>query len=40
MLDNIRNEPGFSDYLHEAETKFLSERQKVEKLLRDEGIIQ
>lgn len=39
MFENIRNEPEFQDYLLEAETHYLSERQKVEKLLREEGII-
>ncbi len=40
MFDNIRNEPEFQDYLREAENHYLSERQKVEKLLKEEGIIQ
>jgi tetratricopeptide (TPR) repeat protein len=40
MLDNIRSEPEFQDYLREAENHYLSERQKVEKLLKKEGIIQ
>jgi TolB-like protein/AraC-like DNA-binding protein len=40
MFDNIRNEPEFQDYLHEVENHYLSERKKVEKLLKEEGIIQ
>ncbi len=39
MFENIRNMPEFQDYLHEAEIHYLSERRKVEKLLREEGII-
>jgi tetratricopeptide (TPR) repeat protein len=39
MFDNIRNEPEFQDYLREAENHYLSERKKVEKLLKEEGII-
>jgi TolB-like protein/AraC-like DNA-binding protein len=39
MFDNIRNEPEFQDYLHEAENHYLSERSKVEILLKKEGII-
>jgi TolB-like protein/AraC-like DNA-binding protein len=39
MLDNIRNEPEFMDYLHHAETRYFSERKKCEELLRKEGII-
>ena len=39
MLDNIRNEPEFQAYLKEAETHYNAEHKKVEKLLRQEGII-
>jgi hypothetical protein len=39
MLDNIRNEPEFQDYLKDAESHYLSEHKKVEKLLREKGII-
>jgi hypothetical protein len=39
MFDNIRSEPEFQDYLREAENHYLSERKKVEKLLKEEGII-
>ena len=39
MLDNIRNEPGFADYLREAEDRYQYEHKKVEKLLRQEGIL-
>ncbi len=38
MLDNIRNEPEFQDYLKEAETHYNTEHKKVENLLREEGI--
>jgi hypothetical protein len=39
MLDNIRNEPEFQEYLKEAETHYNTEHKKVEKLLREKGII-
>jgi TolB-like protein/AraC-like DNA-binding protein/Flp pilus assembly protein TadD len=39
MLDNIRNEPGFAEYLKEAETRYRNEHDKVEKLLSQEGIL-
>jgi tetratricopeptide (TPR) repeat protein len=39
MFDNIRNEPEFQDYLHEAEIHYLEEHKKVETILRKEGII-
>lgn len=40
MLDNIRKEPEFSDFLKEAEAKYQIERAKVEKLLLAEGILE
>jgi tetratricopeptide (TPR) repeat protein len=39
MLDNIRNEPEFQEYLKEAENHYYAEHKKVEKLLREKGII-
>jgi len=39
MLDNIRSEPEFQEYLKEAENHYNAEHKKVEKLLREEGII-
>ena len=33
MLDNIRDEPGFAEYLKKAEDKYNTEHEKVEKLL-------
>ena len=39
MLDNIRHEPGFAEYLKEAEERYNTEHNKVEKLLRQEGIL-
>ncbi len=39
MFDNIRNTPAFADYLKEAEFKYRQEHEKVEKLLRTEGIL-
>ena len=39
MLDNIRNEPGFSEYLKEAESRYQKEHDEVKKLLRREGIL-
>ncbi|MDP2087919.1 MAG: helix-turn-helix domain-containing protein [Flavobacteriaceae bacterium] len=39
MLDNIRHESGFAAYIKEAEARYQKEHNKVEKLLRAEGII-
>ena len=39
MLDNIRDEPGFAEYLKKAEDKYNTEHKKVEKLLFHEGIL-
>jgi TolB-like protein/AraC-like DNA-binding protein len=39
MLDNIRLEPGFEEYLKEAEARYQKEHDKVEKILRQEGIL-
>ena len=39
MLDNIRNEPGFAEYLKVAEARYRKEPDKVEKLLAREGIL-
>jgi AraC-like DNA-binding protein/tetratricopeptide (TPR) repeat protein len=39
MLDNIRDEPFFKDYLNDIESKFQSERKKTGNLLRREGIL-
>jgi TolB-like protein/AraC-like DNA-binding protein len=39
MLDNIRHEPGFTVYLKMAETRHRNEHDKVEILLRKEGIL-
>jgi hypothetical protein len=39
MLDNIRREPGFEEYLNEAAAKYKKEHDKVEELLRKEGIL-
>jgi TolB-like protein/AraC-like DNA-binding protein len=33
MFDNIRNEPGFGEYLEKAETRYKTEHKKVETLL-------
>ena len=39
MFDNIRNEPGFAEYLTKAQAKYVKEHEKVKKLLLDEGIL-
>ena len=39
MLDNIRNEPGFEEYIKVAEARYRQEHDKVEKLLAREGIL-
>jgi hypothetical protein len=39
MLDNIRHEPGFAEYLKEAEARYHIEHDKVERLLVQEGIL-
>lgn len=39
MFDNIRQEPEFAQYIKEAEVKYQREHNKVEKLLRAEGIL-
>ena len=39
MFDNIRQEPGFQEYLQQAEAKYRQEHEKVEQLLRQEGIL-
>ena len=39
MLDNIRNEPGFAEYIKVAEARYRKEHDKVEKLLAREGIL-
>jgi hypothetical protein len=38
MFDNIRQEPAFAEYLKEAGARYRIEHEKVEKLLREEGI--
>ena len=40
MLDNIREEPEFKDFLKEAEAKYQIEHAKVAKLLLAEGILE
>lgn len=39
MFDNIRHEPGFTEYLKEAEFRYKTEHEKVAKLLVKEGIL-
>lgn len=39
MFDNIRQEPEFAQYIKETEVKYQREHNKVEKLLRAEGIL-
>ena len=39
MLDNIRNEPGFAEYIKVAESRYIKEHFKVEKLLAMAGIL-
>jgi TolB-like protein/AraC-like DNA-binding protein len=39
MLDNIRNETGFAEYIKVAEARYRKEHDKVEKLLAREGIL-
>ena len=39
MLDNIRHEPGFAEYLKKAEFRYNTEHEKVAKLLAKEGIL-
>lgn len=39
LLDCIRKEPEFIEFLKNAETRYQEERRKVEKLLRAEGIL-
>jgi tetratricopeptide (TPR) repeat protein len=39
MLDNIRDEPEFDDFIREGEAKYQAEHKKVEKLLKEKGII-
>ncbi|MFY9153207.1 MAG: helix-turn-helix domain-containing protein [Prolixibacteraceae bacterium] len=39
MFDNIRNEPGFTEYLKEAEFRYNSEHEKVAKLLANEEVL-
>jgi TolB-like protein/AraC-like DNA-binding protein len=39
MLDNIRQEPEFAEFIKEAEARYLKEHDKVEKLLGQEGIL-
>jgi tetratricopeptide (TPR) repeat protein len=39
MFDNIRHEAGFAEYLKEAEERYQTEHNKVEKLLKQEGIL-
>jgi hypothetical protein len=39
MFDNICNEPGFAEYLKEAEARYQIEHEKVKKLLLEEGIL-
>lgn len=39
MLDNIRHEPGFEEFLKEAEARYKKEHDNVEQLLRKEGIL-
>lgn len=39
MFDNIRNEPGFAEYLNEAELRYNTEHEKVARLLAKEGIL-
>jgi tetratricopeptide (TPR) repeat protein len=39
MVDCIRNEPEYKEFLKNAETRYLEEHNKVEKLLRAEGML-
>jgi hypothetical protein len=39
MLDNIRNEPEFTEFIKEGEAKYRIEHKKVEKLLKEKGIL-
>ena len=39
MLDNIRNEPGFTEFIKVARARYQKEHDKVEKLLAKEGIL-
>lgn len=39
MVDCIRNEPEYAEFLKNAEARYLEEHYKVEKLLREEGIL-
>ncbi len=39
MVDCIRNEPEYQEFLKNAETRYLEEHNKVEKLLRREGLL-
>jgi tetratricopeptide (TPR) repeat protein len=39
MLDNIRNEPEFEEFIKEGEAKYQVEHVKVEKLLKEKGIL-
>jgi len=39
MFDNIRQEPGFAEYLKVAEARYQIEHEKVNKLLLEEGIL-
>jgi hypothetical protein len=38
MLDTVRNEPEFQQFIKTLELRYLKERAKVEKLLREERI--
>jgi len=39
MIDCIRKEPEYLEFLKNAEDRYMDEHDKVEKLLRTEGII-
>ncbi|HAQ19690.1 MAG TPA: hypothetical protein DCR40_10730 [Prolixibacteraceae bacterium] len=40
MVDCIRNEPEYQEFLKNAETRYLEEHNKVERLLRTEGLLE
>ena len=40
LLDGIRGEPEFQEFIRRAEDTYISERKKIEKLLREKGVYQ
>jgi hypothetical protein len=40
MVDCIRNEPEYKEFIKNAEARYLEEHDKVEKLLRAEGLLE